>query len=117
MNIHLTFRIGKYVFTLLSGLSKAIKKRLSIFEILRYEIFSDFGEMAIELLQQCHDNDDKELRQLLVAQNSLSRTHSVLGLAELADHEDFIAHADPQRILNEIWSGAIKQEEWMLPKV
>ena len=71
----------------------------------------------MDLLQQCHEDDDKELRQMLIAQNSLCKTHSVLGLAELANHEEFIAHIDPQRILNEFWSGAIKQEEWMLSKV
>ena len=71
----------------------------------------------MDLLQQCHEDDDKELRQMLIAQNSLCKTHSVLGLAQLANHVEFIAHIDPQRILNEFWLGAIKTEKWMTPKV
>ena len=71
----------------------------------------------MELLQYCYKSNDKELRQLLVAKPSLCPTHSIFGLAKLADHEDFIAHTSSQGILNEIWSGAIKQADLFSLKV
>ena len=73
----------------------------------------------MDLLEISNERDVVKLRELLIAGNTLSQTHSVLGLAELAGHEQFIAHSSCQRILDEVWFGAIRKERalFIFPKV
>ena len=73
----------------------------------------------MELLEISVERDVVQLRELLIAGNTLSETHSVLGLAELAQHEQFISHPSCQRVLDEVWFGAIRKERALLifPKV
>ena len=61
----------------------------------------EFGQIAMDLLEISSERDVVKLRELLIAGNTLSETHSVLGLAELAGHEEFIAHPSCQRVLDD----------------
>ncbi|XP_075264794.1 transient receptor potential cation channel subfamily M member 1-like [Convolutriloba macropyga] len=73
------------------------------------EHINDYSELAMDILRRSYKSNENDSSQMIVSSLSCCSTHSVLGLAVLAEHEEFIAHSSSQTVLNEIWSGGIRQ--------
>ncbi|XP_063170381.1 transient receptor potential cation channel subfamily M member 1 [Candoia aspera] len=67
----------------------------------------DFGQLAVELLDQSYKHDEQVAMKLLTYQLKNWSNSTCLKLAVAAKHRDFIAHTCSQMLLTDMWMGRL----------
>ena len=75
------------------------------------ETFRDFEQLAAGVLRKCHELEKDKLRYMLVTNLNNCDSHSVMGLALLAEDEQFLAEYACKEAVEEIWSGGLKHSK------
>ncbi|XP_058146638.1 transient receptor potential cation channel subfamily M member 1 [Dasypus novemcinctus] len=67
----------------------------------------DFGQLAVELLDQSYKHDEQIAMKLLTYELKNWSNSTCLKLAVAAKHRDFIAHTCSQMLLTDMWMGRL----------
>lgn len=67
----------------------------------------DFGQLAVELLDQSYRHDEQVAMKLLTYELKNWSNSTCLKLAVAAKHRDFIAHTCSQMLLTDMWMGRL----------
>uniref|UniRef100_A0A8B9YS65 Transient receptor potential cation channel subfamily M member 3 n=1 Tax=Bos mutus grunniens TaxID=30521 RepID=A0A8B9YS65_BOSMU len=70
----------------------------------------DFGQLAVELLDQSYKQDEQLAMKLLTELKNWSNA-TCLQLAVAAKHRDFIAHTCSQMLLTDMWMGRLRMRK------
>lgn len=68
----------------------------------------DFGQLAVELLDQSYKHDEQIAMKLLTYELKNWSNSTCLKLAVAAKHRDFIAHTCSQMLLTDMWMGRLR---------
>ncbi|XP_015441185.1 transient receptor potential cation channel subfamily M member 1 [Pteropus alecto] len=68
----------------------------------------DFGQLAVELLDQSYKRDEQIAMKLLTYELRNWSSSTCLKLAVAAKHRDFIAHTCSQMLLTDMWMGRLR---------
>ncbi|XP_036290510.2 transient receptor potential cation channel subfamily M member 1-like isoform X2 [Pipistrellus kuhlii] len=68
----------------------------------------DFGQLAVELLDQSYRQDEQVAMKLLTCELRNWSNSTCLKLAVAAKHRDFIAHTCSQMLLTDMWMGRLR---------
>lgn len=68
----------------------------------------DFGQLAVELLDQSYKHDEQMAMKLLTYELKNWSNSTCLKLAVAAKHRDFIAHTCSQMLLTDMWMGRLR---------
>ncbi|XP_069481015.1 transient receptor potential cation channel subfamily M member 1 isoform X2 [Ambystoma mexicanum] len=71
----------------------------------------DFGQLAIELLDQSYKHDEQVAMKLLTYELKNWSNSTCLKLAVAAKHRDFIAHTCSQMLLTDMWMGRLRMRK------
>lgn len=73
--------------------------------------FRDFGQLAVELLDQSYKQDEQLAMKLLTYELKNWSNATCLQLAVAAKHRDFIAHTCSQMLLTDMWMGRLRMRK------
>lgn len=73
--------------------------------------FRDFGQLAVELLDQSYKHDEQVAMKLLTYELKNWSNSTCLKLAVAAKHRDFIAHTCSQMLLTDMWMGRLRMRK------
>ncbi|XP_021008247.1 transient receptor potential cation channel subfamily M member 3 isoform X12 [Mus caroli] len=71
----------------------------------------DFGQLAVELLDQSYKQDEQLAMKLLTYELKNWSNATCLQLAVAAKHRDFIAHTCSQMLLTDMWMGRLRMRK------
>nr|XP_020640401.1 transient receptor potential cation channel subfamily M member 1 [Pogona vitticeps] len=71
----------------------------------------DFGQLAVELLDQSYKHDEQVAMKLLTYELKNWSNSTCLKLAVAAKHRDFIAHTCSQMLLTDMWMGRLRMRK------
>ncbi|XP_037688791.1 transient receptor potential cation channel subfamily M member 1 [Choloepus didactylus] len=71
----------------------------------------DFGQLAVELLDQSYKHDEQIAMKLLTYELKNWSNSTCLKLAVAAKHRDFIAHTCSQMLLTDMWMGRLRMRK------
>ncbi|KAG8518865.1 Transient receptor potential cation channel subfamily M member 1, partial [Galemys pyrenaicus] len=71
----------------------------------------DFGQLAVELLDQSYRHDEQISMKLLTYELKNWSNSTCLKLAVAAKHRDFIAHTCSQMLLTDMWMGRLRMRK------
>lgn len=71
----------------------------------------EFGELAVELLDQSYKQDEQMAMKLLTYELKNWSNATCLQLAVAAKHRDFIAHTCSQMLLTDMWMGRLRMRK------
>ncbi|XP_066211073.1 transient receptor potential cation channel subfamily M member 1 isoform X2 [Saccopteryx leptura] len=71
----------------------------------------DFGQLAVELLDQSYKHDEQIAMKLLTYELTNWSNSTCLKLAVAAKHRDFIAHTCSQMLLTDMWMGRLRMRK------
>ncbi|XP_010636524.1 transient receptor potential cation channel subfamily M member 1 isoform X2 [Fukomys damarensis] len=71
----------------------------------------DFGQLAVELLDQSYKHDEQMAMKLLTYELKNWSNSTCLKLAVAAKHRDFIAHTCSQMLLTDMWMGRLRMRK------
>ncbi|XP_045416798.1 transient receptor potential cation channel subfamily M member 1 [Lemur catta] len=71
----------------------------------------DFGQLALELLDQSYKHDEQIAMKLLTYELKNWSNSTCLKLAVAAKHRDFIAHTCSQMLLTDMWMGRLRMRK------
>ncbi|ELK24166.1 Transient receptor potential cation channel subfamily M member 3, partial [Myotis davidii] len=71
----------------------------------------DFGQLAVELLDQSYRHDEQVAMKLLTYELKNWSNSTCLQLAVAAKHRDFIAHTCSQMLLTDMWMGRLRMRK------
>ncbi|XP_036909683.1 transient receptor potential cation channel subfamily M member 1 isoform X3 [Sturnira hondurensis] len=71
----------------------------------------DFGQLAVELLDQSYKQDEQIAMKLLTYELKNWSNSTCLKLAVAAKHRDFIAHTCSQMLLTDMWMGRLRMRK------
>lgn len=71
----------------------------------------DFGQLAVELLDQSYKHDEQMAMKLLTYELRNWSNSTCLKLAVAAKHRDFIAHTCSQMLLTDMWMGRLRMRK------
>ncbi|XP_035868826.1 transient receptor potential cation channel subfamily M member 1 isoform X5 [Phyllostomus discolor] len=71
----------------------------------------DFGQLAVELLDQSYKQDEQVAMKLLTYELKNWSNSTCLKLAVAAKHRDFIAHTCSQMLLTDMWMGRLRMRK------
>ncbi|XP_036211649.1 transient receptor potential cation channel subfamily M member 1 isoform X4 [Myotis myotis] len=71
----------------------------------------DFGQLAVELLDQSYRHDEQVAMKLLTYELKNWSNSTCLKLAVAAKHRDFIAHTCSQMLLTDMWMGRLRMRK------
>uniref|UniRef100_A0A8C5P9R7 Transient receptor potential cation channel subfamily M member 1 n=1 Tax=Leptobrachium leishanense TaxID=445787 RepID=A0A8C5P9R7_9ANUR len=71
----------------------------------------DFGQLAVELLDQSYKHDEQVAMKLLTYELKNWSNSTCLKLAVAAKHRDFIAHTCSQMLLTDMWMGCLRMRK------
>ncbi|CAO2614345.1 Transient receptor potential cation channel subfamily M member 1 [Lemmus lemmus] len=71
----------------------------------------DFGQLAVELLDQSYKHDEQVAMKLLTYELRNWSNSTCLKLAVAAKHRDFIAHTCSQMLLTDMWMGRLRMRK------
>ncbi|XP_008848828.1 transient receptor potential cation channel subfamily M member 1 isoform X1 [Nannospalax galili] len=71
----------------------------------------DFGQLAVELLDQSYKHDEQLAMKLLTYELKNWSNSTCLKLAVAAKHRDFIAHTCSQMLLTDMWMGRLRMRK------
>ncbi|XP_072004124.1 transient receptor potential cation channel subfamily M member 1 isoform X2 [Engystomops pustulosus] len=71
----------------------------------------DFGQLAVELLDQSYKHDETVAMKLLTYELKNWSNSTCLKLAVAAKHRDFIAHTCSQMLLTDMWMGRLRMRK------
>eukprot|EP00062_Callorhinchus_milii_P002618 gi/632938956/ref/XP_007907048.1/ PREDICTED: transient receptor potential cation channel subfamily M member 1 isoform X2 [Callorhinchus milii] len=71
----------------------------------------DFGQLAIDLLDQSYKHDEQVAMKLLTYELKHWSGSTCLKLAVAAKHRDFIAHTCSQMLLSDMWMGRLRMRK------
>lgn len=71
----------------------------------------DFGQLAMELLDQSYKHDEQIAMKLLTYELKNWSNSTCLKLAVAAKHRDFIAHTCSQMLLTDMWMGRLRMRK------
>ncbi|XP_031755013.1 transient receptor potential cation channel subfamily M member 1 isoform X3 [Xenopus tropicalis] len=71
----------------------------------------DFGQLALELLDQSYKHDEQVAMKLLTYELKNWSNSTCLKLAVAAKHRDFIAHTCSQMLLTDMWMGRLRMRK------
>ncbi|OCT87006.1 hypothetical protein XELAEV_18020697mg [Xenopus laevis] len=71
----------------------------------------DFGQLAMELLDQSYKHDEQVAMKLLTYELKNWSNSTCLKLAVAAKHRDFIAHTCSQMLLTDMWMGRLRMRK------
>ncbi|XP_074651257.1 transient receptor potential cation channel subfamily M member 3-like [Tubulanus polymorphus] len=77
----------------------------------------EFGQLALELLDHCYQQDDEATQQLLTYELKYWSDQTCLSLAVSACHRDLIAHPCCQMLLTDMWMGGLRMRKYTSLKV
>uniref|UniRef100_A0A8C1V7K7 Transient receptor potential cation channel, subfamily M, member 3 n=1 Tax=Cyprinus carpio TaxID=7962 RepID=A0A8C1V7K7_CYPCA len=72
---------------------------------------SEFGQLAVELLDQSYKQDEQMAMKLLTYELKNWSNATCLQLAVAAKHRDFIAHTCSQMLLTDMWMGRLRMRK------
>uniref|UniRef100_A0A2K5HFI4 Transient receptor potential cation channel subfamily M member 3 n=1 Tax=Colobus angolensis palliatus TaxID=336983 RepID=A0A2K5HFI4_COLAP len=84
------------------------------FRTLYHNLFGpkrDFGQLAVELLDQSYKQDEQLAMKLLTYELKNWSNATCLQLAVAAKHRDFIAHTCSQMLLTDMWMGRLRMRK------
>lgn len=116
--MHRDFFISSHYF------SKALKQHSAVFYFLMHQIlvmdyssliiiaqnFRTFEKLAVEVLNECYETDQRRATLLLVTPYKDYEDATLLEMAVQAGNEHFISHFVVQKLLTNIWIGNISDE-------
>jgi len=70
--------------------------------------FSQFTELAFNLLDTCYRSNEKETLKLITGQSQQFNNRTCLDLAVGTNDLEFVSHSCVQALLNDVWTGSIK---------
>lgn len=71
----------------------------------------EFGQLAVELLDQSYKQDEQMAMKLLTYELKNWSNATCLQLAVAAKHRDFIAHTCSQMLLTDMWMGRLRMRK------
>ncbi|XP_012554388.2 transient receptor potential cation channel subfamily M member 1 isoform X1 [Hydra vulgaris] len=71
----------------------------------------EFQTLCTDLLDECYRTDRTKTEQLITCDSKQFNSHTCLSLAYLSDHKDFISHKAVQTLMNDFWTGDIKNTD------
>lgn len=71
----------------------------------------DFGQLAVELLDQSYKHDEQVAMKLLTYELKNWSNSTCLKLAVAAKHRDFVAHTCSQMLLTDMWMGRLRMRK------
>ena len=74
--------------------------------------FREFLQLSLGLLEECFQTNEELAQQLLTHNLEDWDSQTCLSLAVSAKHEEFVAHTCCQKLLTEIWVGAMRVGNW-----
>ncbi|KAI1235059.1 hypothetical protein IHE44_0002690 [Lamprotornis superbus] len=77
----------------------------------RQKMALDFGQLAVELLDQSYKHDEQIAMKLLTYELKNWSNSTCLKLAVAAKHRDFIAHTCSQMLLTDMWMGRLRMRK------
>ena len=72
----------------------------------------EFLQLALGLLNECFQTNEELAQQLLTYNLENWGSQTCLALAVATEHEEFVAHTCCQKLLTEIWVGAMRIGNW-----
>ena len=72
---------------------------------------SEFGTLAVDLLEQSFRQDETMAMKLLTYELKNWSNATCLQLAVAAKHRDFIAHTCSQMLLTDMWMGRLRMRK------
>lgn len=76
-----------------------------------HSFLRDFGQLAVELLDQSYKQDEQLAMKLLTYELKNWSNATCLQLAVAAKHRDFIAHTCSQMLLTDMWMGRLRMRK------
>ena len=64
--------------------------------------------MSVNLLDLCNREDEKETLKLITGQLEQFNNRTCIDMAVSMKHLEFVAHSSVQALLNDVWTGSIK---------
>lgn len=80
-------------------------------EIFHLFFIREFGQLAVELLDQSYKQDEQMAMKLLTYELKNWSNATCLQLAVAAKHRDFIAHTCSQMLLTDMWMGRLRMRK------
>ena len=80
-------------------------------------MYSEFSNLAIELLDYCYKTDDDLTEELLTYELDTWSKQTCLSLAVAAVHREFLAHTCCQLLLTDLWMGGLRMRKYTTFKV
>ena len=71
-------------------------------------IHSDFKNLSVSLLDLCNREDEKQTLKLITGQLEQFNHRTCIDMAVSMRHLEFVAHSSVQALLNDVWTGSIK---------
>ena len=63
------------------------------------------------MLDECFKSDETRTEKLITTELNIFNKQTCLKLAVASGHREFVAHSSVQILLNDVWTGAMKQRD------
>lgn len=72
--------------------------------------FRDFSDLAIEVLNECHETDERKAQNLLIRQLDNWGGATCVLIAVETQNKHFISQTACQSLLNRVWMGRLSPD-------
>lgn len=79
-----------------------------------FHFFSDFSDLAIAVINECYETDERKAQNLLIRQLDNWGGATCLLIAVETENKHFISQTACQALLHKIWMGKLSPENGSL---